>query len=668
MYIDVYRFLREMTSISEVNYESSNGNGQLFELSCPSASSTTETWTLVCQEDTYPARFSVSGNLTGQTADAYVDTFYDNGIVAFTIKDGDEPWVQGDIVTFSTKAAVYPEWKVRTVSPEHAPERPPLAVCAIKQKKPQYGSEWLGSLRGFGYLLDGPKNNSKAMRPAKKAANSLKTANYYEYTSSDANYTTYGGPRFAESLGNTDTNAPQNFAVQLWVRNVFYTKQSGRDSSYGEVLYSVTDKNSIGGTLSISIYKNQLQLSVRRYYPSTAVFLWHTTFSLDSILGTSNKSQDDWFLITVNVNRDNKEVEVYFDKSSLGTYSTANIVYTRPVIGGIGSFGDVADVVVWNSELTQSQIESIYDSADAVNPYAPEVYDAFMWDETVTLPIIDMENKDNLGNIHTLQMFPQQYPFFSYRYDSIHNTSVARAGEDPEIQHMNSLSYDFYEHQWHDKHTQANVYTLGEHPTDTVVDKYWVVATNEYVICVYKIFDQRTVQQLPVYQTFYIGRGDSLQDKLYSVVLGTYSNGNDYWYTGSDKLKSGLYYQWNCVWFGQWLWQLPTRIAAPEHRGAYRAAGNSFNVWSVFHGNHYTTDIPEGRDSPSRMWNWNNQGIYYGFGLWSPELMGTFHGLYGIQAQDTTPEDIVIIDGIEHLAYTDCTQSGENSMLLLRLE
>jgi hypothetical protein len=79
-------------------------------------------------------------------------------------------------------------------------------------------------------------------------------------------------------------------------------------------------------------------------------------------------------------------------------------------------------------------------------------------------------------------------------------------------------------------------------------------------------------------------------------------------------------------------------------------------------------DVPSGRQSAYRSWTWNGWSHWYGHGFWAPEYMGTFYGLYGIQAQDTTPEDIVIIDGIEHLAYTDCTQSGENSMLLLRLE
>jgi len=676
MYIDIYRFMRELTSISEINYESSNGNGAVFELSAPAATSTTETWTLQCEDDTYPARFSVMGNLTGYTADAYVDSLYNNGIISFTLKDGTETWVVGDIISFSTRSAVYTAWEPRTIAPEGAPEKPPLMVTAIRQKQPQYGSEWLGSRRGLSYLISGPKNGSWAMRPYKKSRNSSYWNDNYN-TSSYVNYVAYGGPINVQSLGNTDANAPYNFTFQAYVKNIFTDRQHYGDESTGEVFYSVVDNNVSGGTLTIQFRNHSVRVGIKykycclgddryTYYSS---YRWYKDFDIESFLASTNKTVDDWFMVTVKVDRDNNQMELFLDKTSIGVYSNQYINESRPVIGGIGSMGDVADPVIWRGLLSETQIHDIYDSPDAVNPWAPEVYDAFMWDEKTTCPLIDMENKDNLGNVLTVQMYPHVYPYFSYRYDSLHQSSIIRNGHnDPERQHMNSMYYHNDTHQWHDKGTHAEVYTLGAHPTDTIVDKYWVVATNEYIVCVFKIFDQSTVQQLPVYQTFYIGRGDSLQDKLYTTVMGTRSTGNDYWYTASDSFKSGMYYQWNCVWFGQWLWQLPTRIGAPSHRGTYTSAGNSFNVWSVFHGSNYASDVPSGRSSSDRMYAWNGWGIHYGNGLWAPELMGTFYGLYGIQALETTPEDLVIIDGIEHLAYTDCTQSGENSMMLLRLE
>ncbi len=675
MYIDLYRFMREMTSISEINYESASGNGAIFELSAPSASSTTETWTLACVDATYPARFTVMGNLTGYTADAYVDTLYNNGILQFTIKDGTQAWVLNDIVSFSTKAAVYPEWTPRTVCPNGDITRPPLYVRGVKQKTPQYGSEYFGARRGAGYLIEGPKKGSSAMRPYKKARYSPTWNTSLVYTGSDVNYVAYGGPSSNASLGNADSGAPTDFTLQVWAKNIFHAQQNGRSSSFGEVLYSTVDWNVLGGTLGVQFYANSLRI-IQRFQrggighsgsSQDCDLRWTATFSINDFLASSRKSIDDWFLVTVVVDKTSNSIDVYLDKTLLGSYSSGYISQTRPVIGGIGSFGDVADPVIWRGKLTKAQIDLAYDSPDATDAGAPEIYDAFTWDETTTLPMIDMENKDNLGNILTLQMTPQNYPYYSYKYDSIHQSAVVRSNTDPEIQHMNSMDYYYLTHQWHNKGADARVYSLGAHPTDTIVDKYWLVATNEYVIGVFKIFDQSTVQQLPVYQTFYLGRGDSLQDKLYTTVLGTRNTGNDYWYTSSNYFKSGLYYQHNCNWFGQWMWQVPTRIGSPAHKGGYAKAGNSYNVWSVYHSQHYITDVPSGRSSRLRYWEWNGITQYYGNGL-SREEMGTFYGLHGIQALDTTPEDIVIIDGIEHLAYTDCTQAGESSMLLLRLE
>jgi len=670
MYIDMYRFMREMTSISEVNYESASGNGAIFELSAPSATSTTETWTLVCVDSAYPARFTVMGNLTGYTADAYVDTLYNNGILQFTIKDGTQAWALNDIVSFSTKAAVYPEWTPRTICPNGDISRPPLYVKGMKQKTPQYGSEWLAPQRGDAYYITGPKNGSCAMRPHKKARYGYTTDNR---TGSQTNYFAIGGPYSSvASLGNTDANAPTDFTLQLWVKDVFHARQNNYGPSYGEVLYSTVDYNVVGGTLSVQLQNGQLRIGQRYQtymgasrYNYTA-FRWNKDFSMENYLSTCGKSMSDWFLVTVVVDKATNTISVYLDKQHLGDYTTSYISQTRPVLGGIGSFGDVADPVIWRGKLSQSQIDTSYDSSDATNAGAPEIYDAFTWDEATTLPVIDMENKDNLGNIHTVQMYPNGYPYYSYRYDALKQSSVART-EDAEIQHMNSMYSGTTTHQWHNKGTSPRVYTLGAHPTDTIIDKYWVVATNEYVVMVFKIFDQSTVQQLPVYQTLYLGRGDSLQDKLYTTVVGTRNTGNDYWYTGSADFKSGFYYQHTCNWYGQYRWQVPTRIGAPSKRANYVQAGNSYNVWAVYHSQHYNSDIPSGRGTDTRAWAWEGFSVYYGYGF-SPEEMGTFYGVYGIQALDTTPEDIVIIDGIEHLAYTDCTQSGQNSMLLLRLE
>ncbi len=671
MYKDIYRFMREMTSISEVDYQSSSGNGALFELSVPASTSTTETWTLVCLDDTFPARFSVMGNVTGYTADAYVNQYYDNGIIKFTLQDGDQPWVVGDVVTFSTKTAVYTRWTPRTIAPDNGIEQAPMMIKGFKQKQPQFGSETLAPVRGSYYLIDGPKNNSWACRPTKKARWSDIWSGYARSTY-EINYTYIGGGSQVPSIGRTDANAPYDFTLQLWVKNVMTGRMSDGNASYGEVVSSVVDTNSYGGTASVQVYNNNVRIGMRynSYHGSwdRVYWSWTATWNIGDYLATSGKSMEDWFMLTFVVNRTANTIDFYVDKTFIGSYSNGDIHYLRPVLGGIGSMGDVADLVTWRGLLDATTIAQIYDSPDAVDYAAPEVYDSFYWDYKTCLPMIDMENRDNLGNPITIQMFPNNYPYYSYRYDSLHQSSVIRRDIDPEIQHMNSLYYHKDTTQWHNKGTTAYVYTLGEHPYNTVVDKYWVVATNEYITIVIKIFDQSTVQQLPTYQTVYVGRADSLQDKLYVVAMGTRNTGNDYWYTGDANFKSGMYYQWTVVWYGQWLWQVPTRIGAPSKRGAYVEKGNSYNVWSVFHGLYMYYDTPSGRNSSTRAWAWNSWGQYHGNGFWAPEYMGTFLGLYGIQAQDTTPEDIVIIDGIEHLAYTDCTQSGANSMLLLRLE
>ena len=672
MFKDAYRFMRELTSVSEVDYQSSHGDGHLFELSVPAATSTTETWTLTCLNDTFPAQFSVMGNLTGATADAYVNQFYDNGIIKFTLQDGGTPWVVGDIITFSTKSAIYTTWTPRTIRSDGDIEKSPMYVKSIYQKTNQFGSNRLPLRKGDFQLIEGPKQGSCAMSPVTKKGDSTYLTGGYYYAGEIFNSCAIGGPYWPDSVGRGDASAPEDFTVQVWVRNVASQRQDSYSGIDGQVIYDAVDRYSYGGTIDIQAGIGRIRIQMRycgdNRYSNRLYQSWVHDFPMSDYLATCGKSSDDWFLITVQVSRSTDTINVYIDKEYLGTYTHSHISELRPCFGGIASMADVADPVLWRGILTPQQISDIYDSPNAVDKGAPEIYDALTWSEDNCLPIVDMLNKDNLGNPLTVQLFPQAHPYHSYRMDSIHNSSLMYNQTDPEIQNMNKTNYPNGFDQWHNKGTYPQIYVVGEDPVNTVIDKYWMVGTNEYLILVFKIFDQRTVQQLPVYQTLYVGRGDSLQDKLYTTVVGTMRRWNEYWYTNSADLQSGIYQQWSSAWFGHFLWQLPTRIGKPQYNAGYKSAGNTYNVWTVFHAQYYYQDIPTGRSSGGRMWGWNGWSQHYQDGLFTPEYMGSHYGLYGIQANEVTPEDIVIIDGIEHVTYTDCTQSGENSMLLLRLE
>jgi len=666
MYKDIYRFMREMTSISEIDYQSSKGNGELFELSVPAATATTETWTLTCLDDTYPARFSVLGNVSGTSAEAYVEQYYDNGIIKFTLKDGSQPWVIGDIVTFSTQTVTSPAWTPRTINPEKGVEEAPMVVKGFNQKRQQFGSDTIAPTRGEFMYLEGPKEGSWGCRPTKKA----RWSDVYNdmHSTYESNYTYVGGHSRVNSIGAGDPYTPQKFTVQCWVKNVFTAKQSAGIDTGGEFLSSVYSTSTGHSTLSVGIFNGELYAGIRYgniYYAMH--YLWIQSVDITSYLTICGKSVDDWFMITIGIDPGSGVVTFWVDEELIGEVSSPNLVYTLPVLGGICSFADIADIVIWNKILTQSEVSDVYNNPVAVDPEAPEIYDSFYWGSDTCLPLIDMENVDNQGNTITVQMYPQNHPYYSYRYDMLHQSSIIKHNTPPEIQHMNSMYYHKDKNQWYNKGVYAPAYTLGGSPENVIISKYWVVVTNEYVACVYKIFDQNSSQQLPVYQTFYIGRGESLQDKIYDVCVGTRNTKQDFWYTNNSNFYSGLINRLNAYWYGQWFWQKPTRVGLPSKRAVYVESSNSFNVWSIFHASEPYYDVAPGQTEAYRILTWGYD-VSYSNGLFAKEYMGTFKGFYGIQSLGTTPEDIVVIEGVEHLAYTDCVQAGQDSMLLLRLE
>ena len=663
MFHNLYSFMREMTTISEIDYVSSSGNGALDNLSVPASTATTETWTLQCTNDTYPQQFSVQGNLTGNTATATVDSPYSNGIINFTLRVGTKPWVLGDIVTFSTQEAVYTAWTPRFVGEDIT--RAPEFIGGAKQKVPQYGSSVMPTTKGRWYRIAGPKPDSWGMSPIKKSRNSSYWYATY-YAGNLYNSCAIGGSYYKNPIGRGDANEPTNFTLNFWTKRVSGDRQTYYYSRLGEVITSTADSGATGGTLGVAIYNGYLRAFANKYTSaSSQPYYYDGGFYIKDYLATCGKQADDWFMITLVVDRANTKMRYYIDKHYLGEKSSGTIANIRAVFGGLGGQGDLADTVIFRDALDQTAINNIYDSATAVDVGAPEVYDSLKWDDDTSLPYLDLENRDNNGNFLSVQLVPSYSPYYSYRLDMIRNTGVVTNDQDVDIIEMNKMPYSNNASVAYNKGAYPSIYLLGEHPVDTVVDKYWFVVTNEYVAGVIKIFDQSTVQQLPVYQSFYMGLGDSLQDKAYTVVSGTSNTGNDYWYTGNANFRSGFNYLYNTRWFGQQMWQRPTRLTYPANAGGMIKSANSYNVWTIYHRTDWWHD---GNSTNNQLTLWNGTNTYYERGLWMPENNGTFYGIYGIQANNVTPEDIIIIDGVKHLAFTDCTKSGANSMLLIRLD
>lgn len=79
-----------------ITYTGTVDAGSLLSVSSPAVSGfpAAETWTLTATSAT---NFTVTGSVSGAQAAATVDVAYDNGIIAFTINSGTNPFVAGDV-------------------------------------------------------------------------------------------------------------------------------------------------------------------------------------------------------------------------------------------------------------------------------------------------------------------------------------------------------------------------------------------------------------------------------------------------------------------------------------------------------------------------------------------------------------------------------------------
>lgn len=97
----IRRFAMGFGSITNLVY-TGTGNGAMTDMDAlPAAVS--ETWTVTCTVAAAGGgTFSVTGSVTGVTADASVGTPYDNGYAQFTINDGTTDFIVGDKFTFNS--------------------------------------------------------------------------------------------------------------------------------------------------------------------------------------------------------------------------------------------------------------------------------------------------------------------------------------------------------------------------------------------------------------------------------------------------------------------------------------------------------------------------------------------------------------------------------------
>lgn len=634
MWENLHTFLTELTNIYDISYESANGNGVFSGLSVPAATSTTETWTLICTDASYPQTFSVQGNITGNTATATVDTLYNNGIVSFTLVNGDLPWLINDIISFSTESTITPPWKSMGSNDK------PLGIITrfLKKSTGQYPD-----IRGqFVHIPDGPKEDSCSF-----------TAEWKGLDGSDGNAYNNGHCLVGLQANTSSPVYKNNWSCTYWARKDNSTlSSSGQYSNrwWGENWSPVGSGSSIIGGWALGHKGTELYLHTTRdlYAYIGPVYAFNT----QSYYLTNPTAWDTWVLHTLAI--DGTNMKLYLEDTLIDSWTNAEIVNISYAIPNIMAMSDMSDVLLWDKTLQVVDIQAIMASPTRPNENSAEVIESYTYELDDIMPKIMVKNEDSDGNNISAVFSPQNQPFFSYKVSTsfrgiqrYNDTSV----EDMDIYFREPSEERRMPSEWP---CESYNFLLGGEPNH-LISKYWFVANNEFIIVAYKTYDPNTQQQLPVYQIGYVGKSRTVGEQAYKVHLGTYSSGEDYWYTGSTTFRSGVLYTTHATWLGLGLYDRPEYIYYSPITAGFLNKENSYNVYPIIHGS---------EAGKLGAWSWDLGTCTTKI----PQNYGELFNLSGIQTTNVTHEDIVIIDGIRHIALGDTTRAGSTSLILLKLD
>lgn len=622
MWKNLNTFLSELTTIEDISYASSSGDGTLTNLSVPQATATTETWSLVCTNDTVPATFSVTGTVTGSTADATVDSAYDNGIIKFTLVAGAVPWAVNDVISFSSIATTAPAWIPLTVE----------GKLMESITKFYYEDGTVVPQRGYFRKQDGPKADSKAFTAYKSAINE-DFVEYQTYNGARNGYAVLG--TIFDPYSDYAHNNTQTRSITYWAKHInsLWCGAAGKTTQYGTAICGWPSNSSYyAGWLGIGHTGYSIQL----YGPSTSIYQGFTgeIAITSNIYQDNNIAEDDWILYTI-TRESTGLMRIYMNDVLLSGSYTHIDSYLK--VRSITPFFPVSDIRLWDHVLTAAEITTILNNTDAPYIDGPEILEGITYKDEDVLYWPALSNVDSNGNDISAVFTPQNGPYNAY------HLSAAMRGL--------PIKGDVTENEmlWFEREDSLAIFLTNDYPSSTptymlggdstqVVAKSWFVATNDFIIVAYKIYDPTTSQQLPVYQIGYIGNTNTSEEMEYKAVIGTFSSASDYWYTSNTALRSGIFYSANARFASLGSYAAPTNIYYSPITGGFLDLNNSYNIYPVlFYNSSYARNY------------------------------GELHNLWGVQTRNVNLEDEFIIDGERYIALGDGTRAGSNSLILLKL-
>jgi len=675
MVLNFQKFLLNPITIDRVDYSSSVGNGNIESIDFNSSTVVTESWTLQCTDDTNFV-FSVTGSVSGSQADAQLDTPYDNGIISFTIRQGSQTWVAGDIVVIYVQKGSTPPWEKLT-----------------KYSRVYYEKAFVSGNTNFSLRLQ-PGVTTEGIIPPSKSLGAFRAMADKEINDSNNNYyTEYNSLMIDEFYDSESTycritstgenayiDANTDLSINIWVKSLterhymlpssygyyeythdgcFVLPPSARRYSNGERGFGL---HIGGGALRVIKCRNDDHGYYYKYE-----HLLESQFS-DKFLDMVT-DPNDWNMLTFTLDRATNKLKVYVNAVEMGEYSHGYL-QTLFSPGIVSWYGEIAGYAVWDRKLSPGEI---------TNAYNDRSYDNIMAGMVVSMGGVGAVQADII-----LKLKNKKYGFSNISMSSRHMIGAGyRASE--QFQYLNlqdlpttnaTFEQDSFSigttNRWSGNAMYNNsndVYTIGRDPGE-VIEKYWFVTDGVSAVLAFKIYDPSTTQTEPVYQMLYFGETEGTKYFELPVYIGT-RNGYDNWTTTSGAFRFGLQYAYNLVAFCGYFKRNTSSYAYRKFEWfdnrSYVYSGGLFykgqpSYWSKVKSinNQYPlTKIPI-------FLEWYNGTTSSDYGMYQP--FGYVKFIYQAVTDNIQAEDEIIIDGTKYVILKDTYRTSSDSMYALKLE
>jgi len=598
---NLVEFLSNPVSM-ETSYDLAQGDGNIENITFNQNTVQTETWEL--RYDGTNDVFKVTGSVSGAKDDAQIDQAYDNGIISFTIRQGDNAWQDGDIVTIDVKKGS---------------AKPMRVLANYLENTIENNKAWIQGSYGydvdFTYIISFGGNIHRFAKKKDKV--------------------------FFEGGGNTgcgggNYNAYGRTAPYLNSRIVCNSISSSSHKINGDVSIVLTAQFSelVKARCSGKINKMFIYNYTSDYYTN------ETTMSIFTDLNNGNLYFDDVILcnimdivegrgivtLVITINNTEGKLNVYVD----GVKVVDNLQNDKWK-NFEGLFGKQIDnpvyasgYYIWDRILTEEEINSFNE-----NGFPPKELNDFY-----------VSILNNTGLIKNVILQTNKNGFLQLKDGELafNNTIELLSKIEDYIQSLNSSVFDISIDKWnYIEEYNADIPFIDNMSfympqfywgkQDEMIEKYWYITNGADILVVLKKYDPTIVDD-PTYQIFYFGWGEG--DKAYDLPFALGWGGNNAYDINNDDFRFGLMYSKNTSFWNGTSW-VNNYVSDGALSGNWQEIKNDNQSVSVIKVNKYKNIADD------------LKVINFGSPKW----------MYLVNFTDIQPETEVYIDGVKHIVIPD---------------